>query len=107
MSKNLKMMYKTYLFEGSSNVYVPTSVVTFKGVRYCRCVHVCKQFLEDYPVDKLGRRIIPVGAMCPYLKQDGKERVCSAALVSVDGKIVSGIKRNIQLVKIYVNAKER
>lgn len=107
MSTKLKMMYKTYTFENSTNIYVPKPVVKRHGVRYCCCVHVCKQFLE-YPVDNWGRRIIPVDAICPYVtgKLTRQKVACSAAFLSVDGKITTDTK-NMQLNKVYIDARGR
>ena len=107
MSNKMQMMYKTFVKERGTDVYVPTASTKKRGVHYCCCVHVCKQFLE-YPVDRWGRRIIPTNAVCPYItgKLTKSKRACSADLLSVDGKITTNTK-NMQLNKVYINARGR
>ena len=113
MVKKIKMMYKTFVLETVSNVYVPKEPVVAKhgAYRYCCCVHVCDKFL-NYPVDKWGRRIIPVGSSCPYVKIDtalanGHSVPCSGAFVYVNGEFSTLRKGMRNIYDVYVGARER
>lgn len=113
MAKKFKMMSKTFVLETVSNVYVPREPVVKKhgAYRYSCCVHVCDKFLT-YPVDKWGRRIIPFGSSCPYVKIDtalanGHSVLCSGAFVYVNGEF-STLRKGMQRVyDVYVGARER
>lgn len=113
MAKKFKMMSKTFVLESVSNVYVPKEPFVSKkrNYRYCCCVHVCDKFLT-YPVDKWGRRIIPFGSSCPYVKIDtalanGHSVLCSGAFVYVNGEF-STLRKGMQRVyDVYVGARER
>ncbi len=81
MSKDLEMLPRTFVFENQDDIYAPIPPTVNKENRYCSCVYVCDQ-LMNYPVDKWGRRIIPEGKICPYVKtRYGYSRICACDFV--------------------------
>ena len=68
------------------------------GERFASCVYVCEQFM-DYAVDKWGRRIIPLGATCPYCDN----KACTGERVSCNGEIFGTIYRYNPVSKVFYN----
>lgn len=117
MSKNPQITYKTFVLDKEEQVFVPKAPVikkTEKGeIRYCSCVHVCRQFLS-YPVDKWGRRIIPINTRCPYVKspyvkQKDVMMYCAGDFVYMGhlGKITPRSRGINPLYRVYKCARER
>lgn len=111
MKKKLKTTPKTFALENDERIFVPKEPVVNAKNRYCCCVYVCSQFMK-YPVDRWGRKIIPAGTICPYVKTlRGYPRYCAGNFVFriLKGNgIFTTYDRGMQsLCKVYTCARER
>lgn len=113
MAKKIKPMSKTFVIENQDYIFVPNPEPVIKKTeegtsRYCSCVNICPLFSE-YPVDRWGRKIIPVASVCPYVSNNkGMPRFCGGDFIYYEDDVVKGFTyrgRGIHhLYKLYKGA---
>lgn len=110
MKQYNKLMPRTFVMESDDfqTLYLPNRPSGRKnGDRVSCCVYACSQFME-YAVDRWGRRIIPMGAKCPYqVLYHGGHPVCDGQRVCHNGEIVGTVRRYESVRRIGVSLRDQ